>query len=187
MAALSSSGFEIAVRPGLFRSLIGLGLVAGTALFSGSGCREESRGVPPAASPVPEAPPPPPPEDPPDEPPDEPPAAPPPVIFTEKDQAEMVYVAAGEFLMGTSEADVELYAELFPLRPASAFDDERPQRPMHCGRFAGPILLVTIVSSTTTACCRPGERNSCESASCPHRLRSCRPRPTIRFARRPRR
>ena len=40
----------------------------------------------------------------------------------------MVYVPAGEFLMGTSDADIERFKEIFPLRNIARFDNERPQR-----------------------------------------------------------
>ncbi|MCE2412852.1 hypothetical protein J4G07_02515, partial [Candidatus Poribacteria bacterium] len=49
-------------------------------------------------------------------------------ITTPKDEAVMVYVPAGEFLMGTSDADIEYYKEIFPLRRITRFDNERPQR-----------------------------------------------------------
>ena len=49
-------------------------------------------------------------------------------ITTPKDEAVMVYVPAGEFLMGTSDADIERFKEIFPLRNIARFDNERPQR-----------------------------------------------------------
>ena len=56
-------------------------------------------------------------------------------ITTPKDGAVMVYVPAGEFLMGTSDADIEYYKEIFPLRRISRFDNERPQRTVHLDAF----------------------------------------------------
>ena len=51
-------------------------------------------------------------------------------ITTPKDNAVMVYVPAGEFLMGTTNEDMEDFKELFPLRDPVRYDNERPQR--HC-------------------------------------------------------
>lgn len=56
-------------------------------------------------------------------------------ITTPKDGAVMVYVPAGEFLMGTSDADIELYKEMFPLRDSARFDNERPQRTVFVDAF----------------------------------------------------
>ena len=47
----------------------------------------------------------------------------------------MVFVPAGEFLMGTSDADIEQYKVLFPLRDISRFDNERPQRTVFVDAF----------------------------------------------------
>ena len=74
---------------------------------------------------------------------DPPPPEPPATLFTETDQALMVYVPAGEFLMGTSAADVESYKEIFPLRSSTAFDDERPQRTVFLDAFYIDQLEVT--------------------------------------------
>ncbi len=56
-------------------------------------------------------------------------------ITTPKDEAVMVYVPAGEFLMGTSDADIEYYKEIFPLRRITRFDNERPQRTVFVDAF----------------------------------------------------
>ena len=56
-------------------------------------------------------------------------------LTTDKDSATMVYVPAGEFLMGTSDADIEQYKVLFPLRKISRFDNERPQRTVFVDAF----------------------------------------------------
>ena len=56
-------------------------------------------------------------------------------ITTAKDEAVMVYVPAGEFLMGTSDADIEYYKEIFPLRRITRFDNERPQRTVFVDAF----------------------------------------------------
>ena len=56
-------------------------------------------------------------------------------ITTAKDEAVMVYVPAGEFLMGTSDADIEYYKEIFPLRNITRFDNERPQRTVFVDSF----------------------------------------------------
>ncbi len=56
-------------------------------------------------------------------------------LTTDKDSAVMVYVPAGEFLMGTSDADIEQYKVLFPLRKISRFDNERPQRTVFVDAF----------------------------------------------------
>lgn len=56
-------------------------------------------------------------------------------ITTQKDGAVMVFVPAGDFLMGTSDADIELYKEIFPLRDISRFDNERPQRTVYLDAF----------------------------------------------------
>ena len=68
---------------------------------------------------------------------------PPATLFTEIDQTLMVHVPAGEFLMGTSAADVEIYKEIFPLRRSTAFDDERPQRTVFLDAFYIDQLEVT--------------------------------------------
>ncbi len=54
---------------------------------------------------------------------------------TPKDGAIMVYVPAGEFLMGSSDADIEQYKVMFPLRNISRFDNERPQRQVFVDAF----------------------------------------------------
>jgi len=56
-------------------------------------------------------------------------------ITTPKDNAVMVYVPAGEFLMGTSDEDIELYKKIFPLRRIARFDNERPQRTVYVDAF----------------------------------------------------
>lgn len=56
-------------------------------------------------------------------------------ITTPKDNAVMVYVPAGEFLMGTSDEDIELYKKIFPLRRIARFDNERPQRSVYVDAF----------------------------------------------------
>ena len=56
-------------------------------------------------------------------------------LTTDKDSAVMVFVPAGEFLMGTSDADIEQYKVLFPLRDISRFDNERPQRTVFVDAF----------------------------------------------------
>lgn len=56
-------------------------------------------------------------------------------LTTDKDAAVMVFVPAGEFLMGTSDADIEQYKVLFPLRDISRFDNERPQRTVFVDAF----------------------------------------------------
>ena len=56
-------------------------------------------------------------------------------ITTPKDEAVMVYVPAGEFLMGTSDADIERFKEIFPLRNIARFDNERPQRTVFVDTF----------------------------------------------------
>ena len=56
-------------------------------------------------------------------------------ITTPKDEAVMVYVPAGEFLMGTSDADIERFKEIFPLRNIARFDNERPQRTVFVDAF----------------------------------------------------
>lgn len=64
-------------------------------------------------------------------------------MTTSKDDAVMVYVPAGDFLMGTSDADIELYQEIFPLREISRFDNERPQRTVFVDAFYIDQLEVT--------------------------------------------
>ena len=64
-------------------------------------------------------------------------------ITTQKDSAVMVFVPAGDFLMGTSDADIELYKEIFPLRNISRFDNERPQRTVYVDAFYIDQLEVT--------------------------------------------
>lgn len=49
-------------------------------------------------------------------------------LVSEKDGAEMVYIPPGEFLMGSSDQDIQHFRQLFPLRNPAAFEDERPQR-----------------------------------------------------------
>ena len=60
-----------------------------------------------------------------------------------KDDVEMVYVPAGPFLMGTSEADLEAYKTLFPLRQAERFVNEMPQRSVYLDAFLIDIHEVT--------------------------------------------
>lgn len=59
------------------------------------------------------------------------------------DGASMVFVPAGDFLMGSSDADIELYKEIFPLRDISRFDNERPQRTVYVDAFYIDKLEVT--------------------------------------------
>ena len=56
-------------------------------------------------------------------------------ITTPIDNAVMVYVPAGEFLMGTSDAEIEHYKEIFPLRDITRYDNERPQRTVFVDAF----------------------------------------------------
>ena len=56
-------------------------------------------------------------------------------ITTPIDNAVMVYVPAGEFLMGTSDAEIEHYKEIFPLRDIDRYDNERPQRTVYLDAF----------------------------------------------------
>lgn len=56
-------------------------------------------------------------------------------ITTQIDGAVMVFVPAGDFLMGSSDADIKLYEEIFPLRDISRFDNERPQRKVYLDAF----------------------------------------------------
>ena len=57
-------------------------------------------------------------------------------ITTSKDNAVMVYVPAGEFLMGSSDEDIEHFKqELFPLRDSARYDNERPQRTVYVDAF----------------------------------------------------
>lgn len=56
-------------------------------------------------------------------------------ITTPIDNAVMVYVPAGEFLMGTSDAEIEHYKEIFPLRDIARYDNERPQRTVFLDAF----------------------------------------------------
>jgi len=60
-----------------------------------------------------------------------------------KDDVEMVYVPAGPFLMGTSEAHLEAYKTLFPLRQAGRFVNEMPQRSVYLDAFLIDIHEVT--------------------------------------------
>ncbi len=64
-------------------------------------------------------------------------------LTTPKDQAVMVYVPEGAFLMGTSDADMEFYGEFFPLRSPSRYDNERPQREVFLDAFYIDQLEVT--------------------------------------------
>ncbi len=64
-------------------------------------------------------------------------------ITSPTDGAVMVFVPSGDFLMGTSDADIELYKELFPLRDISRFDNERPQRTVYVDAFYIDKLEVT--------------------------------------------
>ena len=64
-------------------------------------------------------------------------------LTTPKDQAVMVYVPEGAFLMGTSDADMEFYREFFPLRSPSRYDNERPQREVFLDAFYIDQLEVT--------------------------------------------
>ena len=63
------------------------------------------------------------------------PEPPPPTVFNAIDESVLLLVPAGEFIMGTSDADVERFKEIFPLRSSSAFDDERPQRTVYVDAF----------------------------------------------------
>ncbi|MBC8229713.1 SUMF1/EgtB/PvdO family nonheme iron enzyme [bacterium] len=45
-----------------------------------------------------------------------------------KDGAEMVYIPVGEFIMGTSDAQIDALLQRFPYWERSWFDDEKPQR-----------------------------------------------------------
>jgi len=56
-------------------------------------------------------------------------------VRTPRDASVMVLVPGGEFLMGTSDADVEAYAEILPLQKAARYDNERPQRAVHVDPF----------------------------------------------------
>jgi len=56
-------------------------------------------------------------------------------IVSEKDEAVMVLVPAGNFLMGTSDDDMKLYRKIFPLRRDSRFDNERPQHTVYLDAF----------------------------------------------------
>lgn len=56
-------------------------------------------------------------------------------IVSKKDEAAMVLVFAGKFLMGTSDEEIELYKELFPYRRESRFDNERPQHSVYLDAF----------------------------------------------------
>ena len=47
----------------------------------------------------------------------------------------MVYVPAGEFLMGTSDEDMADFKEFFPLRDPVRYDNERPQRTVYVDAF----------------------------------------------------
>lgn len=48
---------------------------------------------------------------------------------------DMVFVPAGEFIMGTSEKELEQYLLLFPYRRPSRFYDEQPQRIVYLDAF----------------------------------------------------
>ena len=56
-------------------------------------------------------------------------------ITTQRDGGVMVFVPAGDFLMGTNNDDIELFKDLFPLRDISRFDNERPQRTVYVDAF----------------------------------------------------
>ena len=60
-----------------------------------------------------------------------------------RDSVEMVYVPAGNFLMGTSQADLEVYKDLFPLRKAERYVNEMPQRTVYVDAFLIDIHEVT--------------------------------------------
>ncbi|MBM3241021.1 AAA family ATPase [Candidatus Poribacteria bacterium] len=47
------------------------------------------------------------------------------------DGAEMVYIPAGEFIMGTSDEQIDALLKKFPDWSRSWFDDEKPQRPVY--------------------------------------------------------
>lgn len=64
-------------------------------------------------------------------------------LRTPKDGAVMVLIPAGDFLMGTSDGDMDYYKIRFPLRPASRFDNERPQRTVTLDAFYIDQLEVT--------------------------------------------
>jgi iron(II)-dependent oxidoreductase len=47
----------------------------------------------------------------------------------------MVYVPAGEFIMGSSDADIEMYLEMFIYRRPSRFENEKPQHTVYLDAF----------------------------------------------------
>lgn len=56
-------------------------------------------------------------------------------LRTPRDASVMVLVPAGEFLMGTSDADIEALTEILPLQATTRYDNERPQRTVHVDAF----------------------------------------------------
>lgn len=56
-------------------------------------------------------------------------------IVNQKDNSVMALVPEGEFLMGTSDADLEFYRKEFPLEAESTFADERPQHKVFLDAF----------------------------------------------------
>ena len=60
-----------------------------------------------------------------------------------RDSVEMVYVPAGNFLMGTSQADLAFYEDFFPLRKAKRYVNEMPQRTVYVDAFLIDIHEVT--------------------------------------------
>ncbi len=112
-------------------------------LIAATACESDDDGSSAAAGGIePDAPPPdgPPSEDPP---PDPPPEDPPATLLSAIDESLMLYVPPGEFLMGTSDADIERYKVIFPLRNPVAFNDERPQRTVFVDGFYIDRLEVT--------------------------------------------
>ncbi len=64
-------------------------------------------------------------------------------LLVPQDASVMVLVPGGEFLMGTSDADVEAYADVFPFQKAARYDNELPQRSIHVDAFWIDQLEVT--------------------------------------------
>ena len=60
-----------------------------------------------------------------------------------RDSVEMVYVPAGNFLMGTSQTDLAFYEDFFPLRKAKRYVNEMPQRTVYVDAFLIDIHEVT--------------------------------------------
>jgi formylglycine-generating enzyme required for sulfatase activity/serine/threonine protein kinase len=53
------------------------------------------------------------------------------IAINPKDSVEMIYIPAGEFIMGTSDAQINAPLRQFPNRSRSWFDDEKPQRSVY--------------------------------------------------------